>query len=140
MGEVTVDRRRYDRGGNRRKHIGSSHVPEIVTVGGEIVGKCPTGRTPEWRQALLDDAVGYVTIEPYSAAFPKRLFAVDSDGAIYAAQTSNPGDSYHGYPYDGPLGKRILKALREKAVQKRCENLFDSWVKNHITVAGKPDL
>ncbi len=140
MPEVIVARRRYERGENRRKHVGTSPFPEVVTVGRDIVGRCPEGRTPKWRQALLDDAVGYVTVDPYSPAFPKRLFTIDDDGTIYTAQTSNPGDSYHGYPYSGPLGKRLLKALRERAAAMGCESQYNAWVKRHITVAGKPDL
>jgi hypothetical protein len=96
MTEAATAHRRYERGENRRKHVGASPVPEIVTVRGDRVGKCPAGRRAAWRQALLDDAIGYFTDDPYSPAFPKRLFAVDADGAIYTAQTSNPGDSYHG--------------------------------------------
>ncbi|HQT84233.1 MULTISPECIES: hypothetical protein [Acidiphilium] len=139
MGDATPQRR-YERGENRRKHVGQSELPEIVSDGRDRIGKCPRGRAPEWRQGLLDDAVGYITVDPYSQEFPKRLFAVDVDGTIYTAQTSNPGDSYHGYPYAGDLGKRILKTLRDKAVVIKCELQFDAWVKQNIIKAGKPDI
>ena len=84
--------------------------------------------------------MGYMTLDPYSPAFPKCLFTVDGDGTIYAAHTSNPRDSYHGYPYHENLGKRILDVLRKKALVMGCKKQFDAWVKKHITVAGKPDL
>jgi hypothetical protein len=137
--DITTQRR-YERGENRRKHVGTSPEPEFVITGDDVIGKCPAGRTPEWRQYLIDHAVGYMTAEPYSLDFPKRLFAVDKDGTIYTAQTSNPGDSYHGYPYTGQIGKRLLAALEAKAQQMGCQKQFNTWVKKHITVAGRPDL
>ena len=140
QGAAGATARRYERGENRRKHVGRLPQPEIVKVGDEVVGKCPTGKTDAWRQALLDGAVGMITIDPYSEAFPKRLFCIDGDGTIYAAQTTSPGDSYHGYPYEGPLGKRVLRVLEEKAGTLGCTTPFRKWVKEHITIAGKPDI
>jgi hypothetical protein len=89
---------------------------------------------------MLDHGIGVITAAPYSALFPKRLFAVDDDGTIYAAETTNPGQSYHGFPYHGRLGKRLLAALRAIAREKDCETAFDRWVKRHITIGGPPDL
>ncbi len=95
---------------------------------------------PDRRQKLLDGAIGHITTEPYSAAFPKRLYAVDMDGTIYTAQTTNPGDSYHGYPYAGRMGKRLIAALRCVAIQQGCEPAFDAWLDDHIEIGGPPDL
>ncbi len=133
--------RRYERGDNRRKHVGRSATPEIVvSPNGEATGKCPTGLTAEHRQILLDRAVAHITASPYSQAFPKRLYAVDRDGTVYTAQTSNPGDSYHGYPYAGPMGKRLIEALRAKARTQKCEAEFNQWLKRYIVIGGPPDL
>jgi hypothetical protein len=89
---------------------------------------------------LLDKAVSHITTAPYSEAFPKRLYVVDQDGTVYTAQTSNPGDSYHGYPYAGPMGKRLIAALRAIAQQDGCEAAFEIWLKRYIKVGGPPDL
>lgn len=133
--------RRYERGANRRKHVGSSNRPEIAaTPDGEIVGKCPAQFPDDRKQELLDKAIPYITSPPYSEAFSKRLFVVDQDGTIYTAQTSNPGDSYHGYPYAGTIGKRLLAALREMAVHDDCEREFEQWCKKNIQRGGKPDI
>lgn len=132
--------RRYERGDNRTKHLGTSDGPEIMHRNGEIIGRCPRDMAPSRRQALLDDAVGCVTTEPYSVQFPKRLDAVDTDGSIHTAQTSNPGDSYHGYPYAGRMGKRLIEAPRRTAIRKGCGAAFDCWVKRHIRLGGPPDL
>jgi hypothetical protein len=91
----------------------------VVLPSGELIGKCPAGLPDDRRQAMLDQAVGVITEAPYSASFPKRLFAVDDDGTIYAAETTNLGQSYHGFPYHGRLGKRLLAALRTIAQEKR---------------------
>ena len=107
---------------------------------GEVVGKCPAAFPADRRQSLLDGAVGYLITQPYSEAFPKRLFAVDIDGTIYTAQTTNPGDAYHGYPYSGRMGKRLVAALKEQAQQKGCAQAFDLWVRRHIQIGGPPDL
>ena len=133
--------RRYERGDNRRKHVGLSAKPEIVvTANGECVGKCPADFPAQRRQDLLNRAIPHITTPPYSAAFPKRLYAVDKDGTIYTGQTSDPGDSYHGFPYAGRLGKRLIAALRLIARSEMCETAFDKWVKKYIIIGGPPDL
>lgn len=133
--------RRYERGENRWKHVGTANTPEIVvTPNGERLGKCPSALNEERRQAMLDNAVAHIVTPPYSEAFPKRLYAVDIDGTIYAGETSNPGDSYHGYPYAGRMGKRLIAALRTIARRQNCETGFDKWAKRHIVIGGPPDL
>ncbi len=133
--------RRYERGQNRQKHVGSTGMPEIVRHSNdEIIGKCPANFPETRRKKLLDEAIPHITSPPYSAEFPKRLYVVDHDGTVYTGQTTNPGDSYHGYPYSGIMGKRLIAALREMAQQKNCEQAFNSWVKRYIDIGGKPDL
>ncbi|MBF0094380.1 MAG: hypothetical protein HQL34_07545 [Alphaproteobacteria bacterium] len=96
---------------------------------------------PEDRKSkLLEQAIPYLTEHPYSAAFPKRLFVVDQDGTIYTGQTTEPRKSYHGYPYAGPMGRRLKQALCEMAREKGCEIGFNQWVKDHIKNAGRPDI
>jgi hypothetical protein len=89
---------------------------------------------------LIDKAIPHIVTDPYSEAFPKRLYVVDQDGTIYTAQTSSPGASYHGYPYAGPMGKRLIDALRAIARKQECETAFETWLKRYITVGGPPDL
>lgn len=68
--------------------------------------------------------------------FIKKLYLVH-EGAIYEAQSTDRGKSYHGYPYRGKLARSLLGVLRETAAQKGCTNGFDQWVKLHIEVHGK---
>ena len=138
---ATASQRQYERGENRRKHVGTSSKPKIVLMpSGEHVGKCPAGLPADRRQTMLERGIGVLTEAPYSAEFPRRLFTVDDDGTVYAGQTSNPGQSYHGYPYHGRLGKHLLAALRAMAREKNCETGFNQWVKRHIMVGGPPEL
>lgn len=133
--------RRYERGEHRRKHLGSSERPEIaISTDGEPIGLCPKHLPLDRRQNMLDNAVPHLTRSPYSQAFPKRLYAVDIDGAIYTGQTSNLGASYHGYPYAGPMGKRLIAALREVAQKQNCATEFEKWLKRYVTLGGPPDL
>lgn len=111
-----------------------------VSAEGERIGKCPADFPADHRQRLLDMAVPHITSAPYSEAFPKRLYVVDQDGTVYTGQTSNPNDSYHGYPYAGPMGKRLVAALRDLARKQGCETESEKWLKRHIKIGGPPDL
>jgi hypothetical protein len=59
---------------------------------------------------------------------PRKTLYVVHDGAIYAAQTSDAGVSYHGYPYKGKLPRELLTRLGEMAIAKDCEKDFAKWV------------
>lgn len=132
--------RKYDRGENRWKHVGTESFPVIENMGGEVVGKCPARMPDDHKAQLLAQAIPYLTVQPYSREFPKRLFVVDQDGTIYTGQTTDRGRSYHGYPYAGPLGRKLIEALRVQARDRGCEGEFDKWVKKHIKIDRKPDL
>ncbi len=138
---LPLPRRRYERGENRIRHVGVVAQPEIrKSSNGETLGKCPANFPIERRQTLLDKAIPHHTLAPYSETFPKRLYAVDEDGTIYTAQTTNLGDSYHGYPYAGRMGMQLIAALRKMARERGCEAKFNVWLKRHIIVGGPPDL
>ncbi|MBF0250876.1 MAG: hypothetical protein HQL35_09645 [Alphaproteobacteria bacterium] len=133
--------RQYQRGKNRYKHVGKENVPKVEKAqNGEVVGKCPASMSEEHKSELLVQAIPYITEPPYSADFPKRLFVVDQDGTIYTGQTTEPGKSYHGYPYAGPIGRRLKEALRKMARKKGCEGEFNQWIKRYIKDAGRPDI
>lgn len=133
--------RRYQRGENRHKHVGKENIPRVEKAAdGEVVGKCPAAMSEDHKSELLAQAIPYLTEYPYSAAFPKRLFVVDQDGTVYTGQTTEAGSSYHGYPYAGPIGRRLKQALYEMAVKKGCAKEFNRWVKDHIRDAGRPDI
>jgi hypothetical protein len=128
----------YDKGEKRHKHDGRSREPKIefdASNPRKWVGKCPRGVRPALRSHLLDEAIPGSTGDR-EIDYPKRVYVVHA-GAIYEAQTSDHGQSYHGYPYRGELGKAMIKNLREMAVYKGCLDEFERWVKEHIVLGGR---
>jgi hypothetical protein len=126
--------RKYDKGEKRFKHEGRGPRPEIQFSRGNpkvFIGLCPGDMAVELREGLLKEAI------PASSGdreidYPKYLYVVH-DGAIYEARTSDAGVSYHGFPYRGKLPKTMLEQLREMAKRKQCLELFEDWVKKHIS-------
>lgn len=51
---------------------------------------------------------------------------------IYVAVPTQPGKSYHGYPVRGPLPRKLLKKLRQKAEETGCLKAFEKWVRDYI--------
>ena len=68
--------------------------------------------------------------------FVKRLYVVH-EGAIYEAQTSDAGRSYHAYPYKGRLSNSLLLELEEMATNEGTVQGFRDWVGKHIEVGGR---
>lgn len=129
--------RRYDKGERRFKHVGKTAAPEIVFTPGQPrmwVGKCPNTLTADDHERLVNEAIPGSNGDR-ELSFPKKIYAVH-EGAIYEAQTTDRGRSYHGYPYKGKLARGLRDALREIAVAKECVEQFDSWVKRHIEEHG----
>ena len=142
MGQITTKegqepKRRYDRGERRFKHVGKDPDPIIEFDDSEPkkwVGKCPSTLSEADRSRLLNEAVAAPNGDR-ELPVPKRVYVVHN-GAIYEAQTSDRGRTYHGYPYKGKLSASILKALAEMAGRKKCFDLFEKWVKEHIERHG----
>ncbi len=133
----TPPARRYDKGERRYKHVGRGDAPEIEFVPGNPrmwIGKCPATLTPDDHIRLVNEAIPGSNGDR-ELPFPKKVYTVHI-GAIYEGQTTDWGKSYHGYPYRGKLAKDLVKALREIAVNKGCEQEFDFWMKRHIEVHG----
>ena len=129
--------RKYEKGERRYKHVGTSSEPYFQFnkwSPKESVGKCPNTLSAADREQLLSEAIpgtnGDRDLRP-----PKKLYVVDK-GAIYEAQTSDHGQSYHGYPYRGKLSLKLLSQLRLMAGQKNCSTEFEHWVKKYIRAEG----
>lgn len=130
-------KRRYDKGERRFKHVGKGAQPVIEFDDSEPrkwVGECPSTLSEADRITLLNEAIGAPNGDR-ELPVAKRLYVVH-EGAIYEAQTSDRGGTYHGYPYKGKLAASILKQLAKMAEQKQCTDLFDKWVKEHIERHG----
>jgi len=132
--------RRYDKGRDRRKHVGRGDRPEIAFDRREPkqwIGKCPSDRVipNDLKQRLLNEAIA-ADAGDRDVNYAKTLYVVH-DGAIYAAQTSDAGVSYHGYPYKGKLPRELLTRLGEMAIAKDCEKDFAKWVGSYIIRHGE---
>ena len=80
----------------KRKHHWRRNVAGFVTQGGVIVGKCPSGMTTEFAEAMLNDGVPWSPLR-WRHDYPKRIYNI-LDGVVYRAVPTNPGVSYHGFP------------------------------------------
>lgn len=128
----------YEKGERRHKHVGSTDLPTIEFDRKDPqkwVGKCPRMLPEPLRTALLNEAIA-VPNGDRELTHPKKLYVVH-EGAIYEAQTSDHGRSYHAYPYRGKLPKPIIAALREMAERKGCLDAFEQWTRQHIEIHGR---
>jgi hypothetical protein len=127
----------YDKGERRYKHVGRNPYPEFRSEHDprRVTGLCPNDLSHDDHQRLLDDAIADGNGDR-SLDFPKRLHVVHA-GAIYRAETTDWGKSYHGYPYRGRLGRSLLERLRVMAEEKNCLIEFDEWTSNYIELHGK---
>ncbi|WP_146144703.1 hypothetical protein [Phreatobacter cathodiphilus] len=130
--------RKYDKGERRFKHVGKGAEPEFFVPEDnpkKIVGKCPRSISNEERDRLLQIAI---PIDNGDREVPaaKKLYAV-RQGAIYEAQTSDFGISYHAYPFRGKLRESVLDKLRNMAEREGCLSQFDDWVRMHIVRHGR---
>jgi hypothetical protein len=129
--------RRYDKGERRYKHVGRGDQPTIEFDDSQPrkwVGKCPATFNEAALNRLLNQAIparnGDRDLLP-----PKRLYVVH-EGAIYEAQTSDGGNSYHGYPFRGKVSRALFTRLQTMAGEKNCLDAFRAWVRKYVLVYG----
>ncbi|WP_156034300.1 hypothetical protein [Bosea sp. 117] len=135
--ETKQPKRVYDKGERRHKHVGKGAHPTIEFDDSQPkkwVGKCPSTLSEVERSELLNKAIAAPNGDR-DLPFPKKVYVVHN-GAIYEAQTSDHGRSYHGYPYKGKLSTSILSKLTAMAGKDGCSDLFDKWVDDHIERHG----
>ncbi len=140
MSKENQSPRRYDKGADRWKHVGKDAVPQIEFDDGDPkkwIGKCPNNKAipDELRLQLLNEAISGGRGDR-NVDYVKTLFVVH-EGAIYAAQTSDAGVTYHGYPFKGKIAGAILERLEKMAEVKNCEKEFRNWVKAYIIRHGE---
>jgi hypothetical protein len=134
---ATASERKYDKGERRFKHVGRGSMATIELDDShpkKWIGKCPSTLNDADRERLLREAITAPNGDRELSA-PKKLYVVH-DGAIYEAQTSDHGRTYHGYPYKGRLSQDLLRSLRSMATSKGSLEAFEAWVKRHIEIQG----
>ncbi|CCV05892.1 hypothetical protein MESS2_1700019 [Mesorhizobium metallidurans STM 2683] len=73
----------------------------FTTASRKVGWKMPLNLFESDRTKLLNEAIGAPNGDR-DLPVPKKLYVV-YEGAIYEAQTSDRGRTYHGYPYKGEL-------------------------------------
>lgn len=71
-------------------------------------------------------------VYPPSAEHPERIYAVH-EGVVYEARPTEPGLTYHGFPWRGRPGhnrlpRPIKRELRDRAEQAGCRKAFNDWL------------
>lgn len=117
----------YDPGEGRFKHRWKHEDPGFE--GAPPIGKCPSNLKPETAQQLLDDGVPYHA-SASNAGPPDAIYNVYK-GIPYEAAPTEPGKSFHGYPWRGRMPKRIQRALADRAERQGFGREFRDWLKQH---------
>jgi hypothetical protein len=136
--KTDLSERKYDKGERRRKHVGKGPIPYIefdAKQPRKWVGKCPDTVPDTKKQELLNKAIA-ASNGDRDVDYVKLLYVV-YEGAIYEAQTSDTGRSYHAYPYKGRLSRSLLQELEAMAVEDGTAQDFRVWVRDHIEVGGR---
>jgi hypothetical protein len=128
----------YDKGERRFKHVGRGSEPYIEydeRQPRKWIGKCPNDIPDAKKAELLNKAIPAPNGDR-EAEYAKRLYAVYR-GAIYEAQTSDGGASYHAYPYRGKLSKPLVEALEAMAIAEGALDAFKDWIDKHIEIGTR---
>lgn len=118
---------KYEKGENRRKHLGNNVEAKVILEDGLLVGKCPKGFTVEKALSLLVDG-----IPEFRETAPEKPFRIWSyyEGAVYASRSQDGGETWHGYPcpFDD-IPTKILRTLESRANMLNEGKRFKHWLK-----------
>lgn len=123
---------RYDSGEGRYKHRWNKDEAGFEPSGRGPVGKCPKWMDSVLAQRLLDNGIPFWEDDP----FPARIYNV-CEGVVYEAVPTEPGKSYHGYPWRGDRGMgaglppRIRRELAKRAESEGKLREFQRWMKRY---------
>jgi len=130
---------KYDRGEHRKKHCWKEDRADFVMSHGHLVGKCPRSITDTIAQTVLNQSVAepdpFIVPGRKPDPIPKRLYGVYR-GVIYEGAPTQPGTSYHGYPWRGregrgPLPDEVVDRLREISRIEGFLEEFEDWLNDY---------
>ena len=132
---------KYKRGGDKEsrvKHRWKNDYPGFDPDCTKApVGKCPCHVTEEIAQEALNHGVPFYADEESEAAggFPDKIFGL-YQGVIYEAVVTDPGQSFHAYPWREIPGRksiprRILNRLEQQLSTEEDKTTFKKWLKRY---------
>ncbi len=131
MCELTFDYD-YDPGEGREKHRWSKQFAGFKPGRKGPVGKCSSLIDEERARELLNDGIA---LPDNAGGNHPRKIVNQFAGAIYVAVPTEPGKSYHGYPWrddQGPtLPKSVLKKLEVRARAAGYLDEYNKWLKKY---------
>lgn len=134
MTMIPASKRIYDRGEDRFKHCWSNPYPGFLPGRRGHIGKCSKRITDAIATELLQTGIhdeADINERDDGGIYPSKVYNVHQ-GTIYVAVPTQPGISFHGYPVQGRLPRKLLKRLRELAEAHGCLREYDKWVKEYI--------
>lgn len=132
---ITPQRRQYEKGERRYKHVGRS-AEAAVDEGNpaKVVGKCPNNIPDQVKEHVLGGAIAELPGEA-GELFPSRMFAV-YEGVIYDCRTTSVGRSYHAFPYHGEMLRSLHDRLARSSDASTHFKAFNDWTAKHVKVIG----
>jgi hypothetical protein len=120
----------YERGEGRSKHRWIHDWAGFLPRKRGPIGKCHSSITEAIAQELLRS--GFPATSPYddSSSDPIEIYNIYR-GVPYVAVITQPGKSYHGYPWSGRMPASIRQQLRLRAVEDGTVKVFDRWLQQH---------
>lgn len=122
--------RKYDKGENRPKHLGTDPEDQIVHKYGNEVGECPRGFSLKAAQKLLDNAIE--EYKPRQSDVPFRLWNYHA-GAVYQARTSDGGTTWHGWPVQASrIPVKLLRQIEDRAEALGERHRLNQWLRKRF--------
>ena len=123
----------YERGEGRYKHVWKKQEAGFEPSPRGPIGKCDSRIDQTIAEQLLKN--GIVEDDPVRLpsglgpqVHPEKIFNIYK-GVPYVAVPTQPGKSYHGYPFRGRMTRSVERKLRDRATNAGVVRLFDKWMK-----------
>lgn len=124
---------KYERGEGRFKHCWNKDEAGFEPSPKGQVGKCHSSINDVVAEDLLKNGIAEIPIDEDSEFdFPERIFNVYR-GVPYVAVQTQPGVSYHGYPWRGRMSGSVKRELEERVSGTQDARIFKKWMKEYCS-------
>lgn len=125
---------KYERGEGRYKHRWKNDYAGFKPSRKGPIGKCPKSIDEALANEILNSGVPYYEFD--DSEFPDKIFCLYR-GVVYEAVPTQPGISWHGYPWRGdlpgrlPLPRKIQRKLEKMAKTDGYFDEYKAWMKEY---------